>query len=421
MFLVYLITTGLILTAVMVGTSVITIQQITTGASAGFENQVFNVISRMSVDMEVKYSWLSELEISGRMMIWIEDNGTPIRYRGGYWLETDRSVLAERLKEAVKKEEGKNLNRPLISSSKYRSKVYQIEGDYGDSYNGTAAMVKVNGGFRTIIILESREPEVQQIRRQIALYLSIYAAGLVALFFVCRLLVKKSVAPVESGQKRQIEFVAAASHELRSPLAVIRADMAAMKNDRNYIERFADSIERECRRMARLTDDMLVLASADAGNWNVARVPVDIDSLLVDIYEEYTYICEQNGLRFKLSLPEEELPEISGDEGRMRQILSILINNAIAYSDHDGEITLRARADKGGLILEIEDHGRGISDEDKKKVFERFYRVDQSRKDKAHFGLGLSIAKELMELHEGSISVKDTPGGGATFVLKFKS
>lgn len=418
LYLVYMITTGLILTVVIVSVVLLTIRQIDTSGEMSFSIRSFNIIFRLQNDSEIKYSWISENELSGDMVIWIEDNGKPLSYTGGKYSETDRRVLAERGKELISKKEGKNLSAPPVSESEYKSGIYRLKGDANDNYYVMGASVKVSGGFRSLVVLGNRSRDVRMINFQLALYFGIYLTGLAALALVCRALVSRSVAPVEAGQKQQKEFIAAASHELRSPLAVIRADVSVMKKEKEYLPKFADSIERECVRMARLTDDMLTLAAADAKNFQVRMEKVDIESLLVDIYEEFTGICGQNGISFSLDLEGDELPDIMGDAERIRQILFSLLNNAIAHSG-SARIVLRAHADKGHLVLELEDHGCGIPDEEKEKIFERFYRADRSRGDKSHFGLGLNIAKELLDLHRANLSVRDTEGGGATFVLRF--
>jgi signal transduction histidine kinase len=170
--------------------------------------------------------------------------------------------------------------------------------------------------------------------------------------------------------------------------------------------------------MTRLISDLLLLASSDAETWSLVKEPVEMDTLLIEIYDMICSCFNKNNYQITLDLPEEELHVIYGDRERIKQIFTILIDNAMSHTPPGGIIALRAYNQKNYVVVEVEDHGHGIFDEDKKQVFERFYRGDGSRNDKKHFGLGLSIAKELIELHEGSIFIKDTPGGGATFVLR---
>lgn len=106
------------------------------------------------------------------------------------------------------------------------------------------------------------------------------------------------------------------------------------------------------------------------------------------------------------------------DKGRFTQVIGILIDNALNYSPINTTITLRPYVNKHWFYLSVIDHGEGIPDKNKGSIFERFYRADSSRNDISHFGLGLSVAKELICLHKGTIHVNNTPLGGSTFVLK---
>lgn len=177
-------------------------------------------------------------------------------------------------------------------------------------------------------------------------------------------------------------------------------------------------IEGECNRMSRLISDMLLLASSDARTWSLFIEQVDMDTLLIECYDMFCTCFNKKDHRLTLELPEENLHVINGDRERIKQMLTILVDNAMSHTSKGEMIALRAYNQKHFVVVEVEDHGDGIHEEDKKHVFERFYRGDQSRNEKKHFGLGLSIAKELIELHEGDISIKDTTGGGATFILR---
>lgn len=146
--------------------------------------------------------------------------------------------------------------------------------------------------------------------------------------------------------------------------------------------------------------------------------PVDADALVIGAHEQFAPLVKARGLRLALDLPEETLPPLWGDAGRLRQLLLVFISNACAYAPAGSDVTLRARAEKGWVLLSVEDHGPGVPDAEKAHVFERFYRADKSRTGKEHYGLGLSVAQELAALHGGDILLTDTPGGGATFTLR---
>ncbi|MDE7113674.1 MAG: ATP-binding protein, partial [Acetatifactor sp.] len=138
-------------------------------------------------------------------------------------------------------------------------------------------------------------------------------------------------------------------------------------------------------------------------------------------YEQTEHYVSSCGKNLKLELADETFPPIRADRDKLHQLLEILLQNALAYTGPDGIITLSLTmgSPSGHVCFQISDNGIGIPDSEKNKIYERFYRVDSAHHSKDHFGLGLSIAKEIMELHRGQIRVTDTPGGGATFVCSF--
>lgn len=214
------------------------------------------------------------------------------------------------------------------------------------------------------------------------------------------------------------EHYTAAGHELRGPLAVVKTSLSAMQASPADTPQYLAAIGSEADRMARLVDDLLLLAGSDAGTWRMRMEPVDADALVIGAHEQFAPLVKARGLRLALDLPEETLPPLWGDAGRLRQLLLVFISNACAYAPSGSDVTLRARAEKGWVLLSVEDHGPGVPDAEKAHVFERFYRADKSRTGKEHYGLGLSVAQELAALHGGDILLTDTPGGGATFTLR---
>ena len=125
----------------------------------------------------------------------------------------------------------------------------------------------------------------------------------------------------------------------------------------------------------------------------------------------------QKQIRIHVSLPDDPLPKCCCDRQRIGQALAILLDNAVSYTPPGGEIRLFAARRRGGIELIVSDNGPGIPDALRERVFERFYRADVSRSKKEHYGLGLSIAREIASLHRGKLTLRDTPGGGATFIL----
>lgn len=270
-----------------------------------------------------------------------------------------------------------------------------------------------------IAIAEDLSLQTRQIWMDGLWYLGLLLAGLALLFLANWFLAKLVLRPTAESLRRQTEFVAAASHELRSPLAVIRSSLSAAQSvdDAQDVEKFQNAAAEEAERMSHLVDDLLLLAGGDAGSWHLQKEPVELDTLLIDASEVYRPLVKEKQVKLCLDLPDTALPKVQGAAERLRQILAILLDNALQYAPGGTSITMRAAARKGKVVVEVADQGCGIPDEEKGRVFERFYRADKSRHDKAHFGLGLSVAKELAELHGGNLYAEDTKGGGATFTL----
>lgn len=413
----YTITTGLILTAVVIGILVVSAKEMEKKNLEGFQNHVLNIISRIQTGSTIDCTWLSRLESEGNLIIHIEDNQTPFLYAGSWTPPTGRDLLIERAKEAAAKEGIHTGVRP-VSSSLLKSSVFQVTGDHGDAYYGSVLVTPSRKGFQSLTLLSYKNPSAPGLRRQRILYPAFNLIGIGALFLVSWFLVGKSLKPIEENQKKQQEFIAAASHELRAPLSVIRSSLSAISADPDNQELFIKNMDMECSRMSHLVNDLLFLASADAKSWTIRREPLETDTLLIDFYEKYEPLCREHSVAFRLQLPEEPLPSIKGDRYRLEQVLSILMDNALTYTPSGKGIELSADIKKHSLFLTISDEGCGILEKAKRHIFDRFYRADDSRTEKQHYGLGLSIAKELVTLHKGTISVSDSPSKGACFTIE---
>ena len=410
----FTITTGLILTLVVIGILVISAREFNKKNLDSFQNQILNITSRLQSGSTVSCTWLSRLESDNRLIIHIEDNGRPLLYHGSWTPDTGRDTLIMRAREAAMAERIDPSSRP-VSSSLLRSSVFTVTGDSNDTYLGSVLVLPTQTGFQSLTLLARKDPMGFGLYRQGFLFLLLNLAGITALMSVSWVLVGKSLKPLAESQKQQNEFIAAASHELRAPLAVIRSSICAARTAPDQREKFMANIDRECSRMSCLVGDMLLLAS------------LDMDTLLISIYERFEPLYQDKGVCLKLELPEASLPRICGDENRLEQIFAVLLDNALRYTPRGRSVTLAAsvQTDKNLLsrsrsmvCLTVSDQGCGMDDETKKHIFNRFYRGDSARSHKQNYGLGLSIAKELVQLHKGTISVSDSPDGGACFLVR---
>lgn len=308
----------------------------------------------------------------------------------------------------------------IYMSSRASSNVFfEVKGDYGDQYSVTYMDLYVTGHYYELMVVADAGAYIRNVVLLWLGYGGLWLLGMVALVLINRFLAGLVLRPAQNAMQQQADFVAAASHELRSPLAVVRSSLSAADAapDEETAQKYRGAAEREAKRMSRLVDDLLLLAGGDAGSWKILEETVDVDTLLIELVEQYAPLAKKRRVDLLLDLPEEALGEVKGDKDRLRQIVVALLDNGLRFAPEGTHLALRGRRVKNRIELTVADKGPGIPDAAKHKVFERFYSGDDSRTDKDRFGLGLSVAKELAVLHGGTLSVRDTDGGGATFVL----
>jgi signal transduction histidine kinase len=300
-----------------------------------------------------------------------------------------------------------------------QSGTYTFQTENGTAYYGVLCSIYSETGYLNLAIIKEKR-SLSAFLPLIVRYLLIWLVVFIILLFVTHFLIRQAVKPTEKAMQSQKDFIAAASHELKNPLAVIisSSDMIENLPDCNdEIKKYMELIDDETSRMTRLVQDLLLLSSIDAGNWTLHKSAIDVDTLLINLYEKFEMICKQKSIDLQLKTPNECFPSIISDEDRLNQIISIFLDNAISYSPEQSVILLEASIQKSNLTIGIIDHGIGISEADKKHIFDRFYRCDKSRTQKGHFGLGLSVANELIAILDGEIFLTDTPGGGCTFTI----
>ena len=225
---------------------------------------------------------------------------------------------------------------------------------------------------------------------------------------------------VEAAHVSQHRFVADASHELRTPLTILRGEIdVALRRPRSpeeYAEVLQSSRE-EIERLSRLTENLLTLARADAGQALVRREAVDVSSVAREVCRKLTPLSEQRKVPLSCDAPGPTV--VSGDAVALAQIVFNLAENALRYTPAGERVTVGVAAREGEVVVEIEDQGSGIGAEHLPHLFERFYRVDKARsRDFGGVGLGLSIVKTLAEAHGGRVEVRSEVGKGSTFTVR---
>ena len=309
-------------------------------------------------------------------------------------------------------EEGNQAKLPAVEG------MVEMKGNHYERYLiNLAHFTSEDDTNNSLTLVYEQTPIFQMFLEQLPMYLAIWIVTLLCVSLVSRFLLKKALEPTERVMQSQKEFVASASHELKAPLAVIVANVENMQHEAQNegLQGNLKVIDSECMRMSRLIKDMLLLASSDAEKWTIHTSEVNVDTLLISLYEAYEPRCMKKKIKLTLDLGEELFPVIMTDKERLFQLLSIYLDNALHYSPEGKEIQIRVDMSSKELTFWIADHGIGVEEKDKPFIFDRFYCADQSHTDKSHFGLGLSIAKELARMLQGKIGMEDTPGGGASF------
>ena len=228
---------------------------------------------------------------------------------------------------------------------------------------------------------------------------------------------------IEASFQRITEFTADASHELRTPVSLIRTEAElALRRSRGEVE-YKESLRHillEAERTTALIEQLLSLARADSGRETLHMQPVDLSAMLRGVVESWRQMADIRNLQFSASIAVED-SFVMGDEAALRRVADILLDNAFKYTAPSGSVQLSLEK-KGGdrLVMSVLDSGIGIADEDRDKIFERFYRVDKARgREQGGAGLGLAIAQWIVAQHHGSIAVESQPGHGSVFRLEF--
>ncbi|AST05640.1 histidine kinase [Anoxybacillus flavithermus] len=238
---------------------------------------------------------------------------------------------------------------------------------------------------------------------------------------------KRALVPIQDAYNRQRQFVADASHELRTPLSVIYSSVEALKMDASLtsdpfsqktIERLGD----ETKRMTKLINDLLTLARTDDAKLQIERKPFELRACAERTLQSLQELANKKNITLQFHASEQI--EFVGDEDKCTQLLYILLDNAIKYTPEGGTVSLSLAQhvikQRKVVTMSVADTGIGIAPEHLPRIFDRFYRADKARtRQIGGHGLGLSIAKWIVEAHEGNIHVESEVGKGTTFTITF--
>jgi len=231
----------------------------------------------------------------------------------------------------------------------------------------------------------------------------------------------KTLIPIETALEEQKRFVADASHELRTPLTALKTSIEVALRDKKLsagqAKKVIKSSLQDVESLQALTSNLLNLASLQNNHQNLSFNQVNIAKVINNAWQKLLPLAKKKKISFKTKINSQKL---LADQQSLEKLFLILLDNAVKYSPSKGKIMVKTGTAKNNLIIKITDTGIGIDDKDIPLIFNRFYRVDKARsKDGADgFGLGLSLAKEIIKLHKGSIQVSSVLNQGTTFTIK---
>ncbi len=409
-----------------------------------FQNDIGTITSSLEASSAVSIQWLEKIETQNGYIICVIDNGIPFLYNKlrGYADTYNQSLLSESLDAFNRLFEIAHADSGFtnLTGNAY-SRIWHTEYQFystsaQESFYSSVIDMEYKNTLSRIVVLCPLTSLAAQITHQRILFLWIDLAAVAVLLAFSWFFTDRLLRPLQENQRLQMQFIAAASHELRTPLSVILASSECCESSSTEEQKgFFSTIRKEGRRMNKLIDDLLTLAHSDTNRFFVERKANQLDTICLNAYEAFESLCRSNRLSLTLTLPEEPLPRCNCDADRIAQVLTILLHNAVSYTPEGGQISLSLSKrgehtksaytasslrtlDNCGFEITIADTGIGISDEDKKHIFDRFYRAEKSRSTKGHFGLGLSIAHDIVAAHHGKIIVKDNPGGGSVFIVR---
>ncbi|MDE6386739.1 MAG: HAMP domain-containing histidine kinase [Lachnospiraceae bacterium] len=275
-----------------------------------------------------------------------------------------------------------------------------------------------NNSILKIYFLQPLDPLYDHVKAGLILYTVLLISSECLLTLFCWHFTGRLLKPLLDSQISQNRFISGVSHELRTPLAVILSNASACeKAPAAEQKNFFQVIAREGAQMSTMLEQLLTLSRADSHGLTLQIEETDLQTLLLETYENFLPLAGESGHHLTIRLPETEIPLCECDSFRIRQVCHILLHNALSYTPAGSSIALFL-ADgsyEKAISICVQDNGFGIPVEEQDKIFERFYRGRSE--EKGHHGLGLAVAKEITAAHKGTLRVTNAVDGGALFIL----
>lgn len=326
-----------------------------------------------------------------------------------------------------------NTNEVVTVSSKMNTDDLDINNIVTKVINSSKDMdtIKINGesfgylrqdiGSGKRIVLMSKSFQHEMLWNLLKIFIGVGSLSLILLFFISIYFTNKAINPLEETFRKQKQFIADASHELRTPLTIIKTNVSLLReNEMETIhsqKKWINYIDSQAGRMSTLINEMLSLANLDANKKKEEIININLSKMIRDSLLVFEVVIFEKGL-----ILEEDLTDnifIKGEQNQIKKLISILMDNAIKYTNNNGKITVLLINERNKAKLIIRNTGEGIEKEHLEKIFERFYRVDDSRdRGTGGYGLGLSIAKAIVEEHKGKIHAESIINNETSFIIE---
>lgn len=252
-------------------------------------------------------------------------------------------------------------------------------------------------------------------------FLLVGCISLMALLFISFYLTNKTLKPIKETFEKQKQFIADASHELKTPLTIIKTNTSlVLSNPDNTVgnqSKWINYISSQVDRMSELINEMLSLAKLDVEENKIELQSINMSKIVKSMMLGFDAVIYENGIELEENISNDIF--INGDTESIKKLFNILIDNAIKHSNNSGKITVNLFKDKNKVKLIVKNAGEGIEPKHLEKIFERFYRIDTSRvRETGGYGLGLSIAKSITAQHKGIIYAESNIGKDTTFIVE---
>lgn len=410
--LLFTIVTTMILTIMSIFYLYTSYKSLYKNALLSFQSDINTFTMSFEKNTSVSYDWLLNLQSNYEYLFFLYDNGIPFRFTYDTKTESEKQLIEE-----IRNYYKENIS-PLEDSYMAEHQEFSYK-ENGRSFYVSVITIPGEKNSSEAFVVHSLAEIKSQLKSLYFRFGIIIILSIIALFVFSWFYTNKLLKPIQESQEKQVQFIAAASHEIRNPVNTILSALGAMeKGTEEQKKEFSSIAYKEGQRLSRLTSDLLTLARGNNQIYQASFGRTELDTIILDCYEAFCVSAREKNIRLSVELPDNALIAEHMDGERIKQVIAILLDNAISYTQENGSVCMKCQETSKAFCIEVSDNGIGIDNKSKTKIFDRFYRADDSRTSKSHFGLGLCIAKEIVDLHRGTITVSDTDGGGATFTVK---